>query len=181
MNLPLFNQDGMLPPGDYPMTLSALRTSYLVTGQNTDSTTWDCEWRRFLVDHLETVVGQMWQVGIDRIFVDGSFVENKDHPNDIDGYFECDEYAFLSGAIAADLNAIDPDKIWTWNRSSRRPDPNSAKSQLPMWHRYRVEMWPHYGNLSGIKDRFGNDQTFPSAFRLSRREHKAKGIVQIVR
>jgi len=41
-------------------------------------------------------------------------------------------------------------------------------------------MWPHYGNLSGIKDTFENDHAFPSAFRLSRREHTVNGMVQIV-
>jgi hypothetical protein len=50
-----------------------------------------------------------------------------------------------------------------------------------MWHRYRVELYPHYpGLLSGIRDQFGNNLPFPSAFRLSRREYKPKGIVKIV-
>jgi hypothetical protein len=34
---------------------------------------------------------------------------------------------------------------------------------------------------SGIRDQFGHDLTFPSAFRLSRREYRPKGIVRIVR
>jgi hypothetical protein len=27
------------------------------------------------------------------------------------------------------------------------------KLQLPMWHKYRVELYPHYGQLCGIRDR----------------------------
>jgi hypothetical protein len=35
--------------------------------------------------------------------------------------------------------------------------------------------------LSGIRDPFGNELEFPAAFRLSRRAHRPKGIVQIIR
>lgn len=119
-------------------------------------------------------------MGINDVFADGSFVEEKDHPNDIDGYFVCDLRYFASGQLQRDLNVIDPYKIWTWDRWSRRPDPNSTKRQLPMWHQYRIELYPHFGNLSGIRDQFGNDLEFPAAFRLSRNAYKPKGIVKII-
>lgn len=181
-SLPPFTSDGMLPQGDYVMTLAALRASYLVTGEGVGSSTWDAPWRGSLVDSLEVLVRQLWQVGIDRIFVNGSFVEDKDHPNDIDGYFECDTRYFLSGELQADLNALDPHNVWTWSPASRRPDPDSFKRQLPMWHQYRVELYPHLpGHTSGIRDRFGNDLEFPSAFRLSRRGDLPKGLIQISR
>jgi hypothetical protein len=38
------------------------------------------------VDNLAVLVAQLWQVGIDRIFIDGSFAQDKPRPNDIDGY-----------------------------------------------------------------------------------------------
>ena len=181
MALPPFTEAGLLPVGDYPMTLAQLRASYLVTGQDVPSPTWDVAWRHYLVGNLEILVGQLWQVGIDRIYINGSFVEDKDHPNDIDGYFERDVLYFASGRLQRDLNALDPYKIWTWDPASRRPDPNSAKHQLPMWHRYHVELYPHYpGLMSGIRDQFGNELQFPSAFRLSRRAYQPKGIVQII-
>ncbi len=181
MTLPAFTAEGVLPPGDYRLTLDELRSSVLVTGEGVESKNWDMDWRRFLVNNLEILVGQLWQVGIDRIFINGSFVEDKDHPNDIDGYFECDLRYFASGQLARDLNAIDPYKIWTWQPTSRRPAPNSAKAQLPMWHQYRVELYPHFpGLLTGIRDRYGNDMPFPAAFRVSRRRYRPKGIVQIV-
>ena len=181
MALPPFTVEGVLPPGDYALTIHELRGSFLVHGAGIQSPPWDAEWRRFLVGNFETLVGQLWQVGITRIFADGSFVEEKDHPNDIDGYFECDMRYFVSGQLQRDLNALDPSHIWTWDPSSRRPEVGSTKRQLPMWHRYRVELYPHFGNLSGILDAFGNDLTFPAAFRVSRRGNRPKGIVQIVR
>ena len=40
---------------------------------------------------------------------------------------------------------------------------------------------PHVGLLSGIKDKYGNDLEFPSAFRQVRRNGSIKGIVRIER
>ena len=79
----------------------------------------------------------------------------------------------------SDLNLLDPHKVWTWDPQSRRPHRGYAKLQLPMWHQYRVELYPHWGQPSSIKDRFGNDLEFPSAFRLSRRSGAPRGIVKI--
>ena len=178
--LPAFTADGVLRPGDYDLTLVELRNCYLVTGEGVQSTSWDAVWRAQLVDSVSVLVHQLWQVGIDRIFIDGSFVEAQDHPNDIDGYFECDARYLLSGQLQRDLNALDPHKIWTWSPASRRFDPNSGKRQLPMWHQYQVELYPHLpGVPCGIQDRCGNDLEFPSAFRISRRGDLLRGIVRI--
>jgi len=178
--LPAFTADGVLPVGDYQLTLDELGRSFLVTGAGVASNTWDSSWRARLVGNLGILVAQLWQVGVDRIFVNGSFVEEKDHPHDIDGYFECDARDLRRIQVA--LNAIDPYKVWTWDPASRRPDPNSTKRQLPMWHRYRVELYPHFpGLLTGIRDQFGNELEFPAAFRLSRNANTPKGIVQVVR
>lgn len=182
MFLPGFTDEGLLPTGDYLLTLDGLRQSHRVIGSSSASASWDQPWRVRLVDNLGILVNQLWQVGIDRIFVDGSFVEEKDHPNDIDGYFECDLLYLARGQLERDLNALDPYKVWTWDPTRRRADRNSAKRQLPMWHQYRVELYPHVpGLLSGIRDPFGNELEFPAAFRLSRRAHRPKGIVQIIR
>lgn len=162
-------------------TFAQLRSSMLVQPSLVNAETWDTGWRSTLVDNLEILVGQLWQIGIDEIFVDGSFVEDKDHPIDIDGYFVCDVQRLASGDLARDLNKLDPFKIWTWDPKSRRASANSAKKQLPMWHRYKVELYPHYGQPSGIRDEFGNQQQFPAAFRKSRRAHKPKGIIKLVK
>ena len=184
MKLPAFNQDGLLPPGDYVLTLDELRQSVLVLGPGDDSLypNWDVSWRRTLVDNLAVMVGQLWQVGVTAIFVDGSFAEDKEHPNDIDGYFECDWQRFIDGDIERELNLLEPDKTWTWKPSSRRAYRGYPKKQLPMWHKYRVELYPHLPGIpspSGIKDQHGHDLEFPSAFRQSRRDGKPRGIVKI--
>ncbi|MGV8122695.1 MAG: hypothetical protein AB2L14_23285 [Candidatus Xenobiia bacterium LiM19] len=51
-----------------------------------------------------------------------------------------------------------------------------------MWHKYRVELYPHFGQLSGIRDEFGNDLQFPAAFRKTRGASPLqKGIVKIIK
>lgn len=52
-----------------------------------------------------------------------------------------------------------------------------AMRKLPMWHLYRVELYPHVGQIAGILDIFGNETDFPSAFRQSRRGCLQKGIL----
>lgn len=115
------------------------------------------------------------------MYVDGSFVEDKDHPNDIDGYFECDVRYLASGRLEQDLNAPDPRNVWTWDEGRRIWHPDSGKRQLPMWHQYRVELYPHFGQPTGLVDQYGNPLQFPASFRLSRRSYTPKGIVRLVR
>ncbi len=174
-----FDTNGLLPIGDHALTLRELSESVLVTGRLDLREPWDAAWRLHLVNNLRILVEQLWQVGITNIFVDGSFVEEKAHPNDIDGYFECDVRYLASGLLAADLNQLDKFGVWTW--SQRTYDPNSAKAQLPMWHQYHVELYPEFGQLTGILDEFGNNQLFPAAFRKTRGPFTPKGIVRIVR
>ena len=111
--------------------------------------------------------------------MDGSFAEDKERPNDIDGYFECELTRLASGELERDLNLLDPHKVWTWDPASRRSFRGYPKKQLPMWHVYRVELYPHYGQLCGIRDQYGHELEFPSAFRRSRRDGKPRGIVKI--
>ncbi len=165
------------------MTFSQLRESSLVLGPSAPSEcpTWDAAWRHQLVANAEILVRELWTVGMTEIFLDGSFVEDKDHPNDIDGYFECSIEQLKTGSLEQSLNQISKTKVWTWNPKTRRPFPGYAKRQLPMWHQYRVELYPHaVGMLSGIQDEWGNDLEFPAAFRRSRRDGQPRGIIKII-
>ncbi len=179
--LPPFTADGVLPIGDYALTLDELRASSLIRGpaDRRRYPCWDAEWRGKLVENLAVLAKQLWQVGITELFVDGSFVEDKDHPNDIDGYFDCDLQHLASGTLERELNLLDPHKIWTWDPANRRMAAGFGKRQLPMWHQYRVELYPHYGQSSGIRDANGNELEFPAAFRQAR-GGIPKGIIKIL-
>jgi len=182
--IPAFESDGLLPPADYEVSFDELRRSVLVLGPEglKENSSWDAAWREELVSNLETLTRQLWQTGIQEVFADGSFAEDKDHPNDIDGYFVCDLIQLKTGELERQLNLLDPFKIWTWDPASRKPHRGYPKKQLPMWHRYRVELYPHIPGLgigSGICDKYGHELEFPSAFRQSRRDGKPRGIVKI--
>lgn len=182
-SLPRFTPEGLLPPGEYPLTLGQLAESILVLGPGPpkDHLVWDAAWRRQLVANLSVMVEQLWTVGITEIFIDGSFAEDKDHPNDIDGYFVCEPHRFASGQLEHDLNTIDPAKCWTWDHRSRREYRGYPKRQLPMWHAYRVELYPHYSGLMAGVDDHGNALEFPAWFRQRRSDGRAKGIVRIIK
>ena len=117
MNIPTFQPNGLLPPGDYEVSFDELRQSVLVSGplESAEQSAWDSEWRKRLVENLEVLTRQLWQVGIREVFADGSFVEDKDHPNDIDGYFVCGLDELKTGELARRLNLLDPFKVWTWD------------------------------------------------------------------
>src|SRR5580692_9425786 len=108
--IPLFQSDGLLPPGDYEVSFEELRQSPLGLGNSNQGATgaWDAAWRTLLIDNLEVLAKQLWKIGIREIFADGSFAEDKAHPNDIDGYFVCDLKDLASGALAQKLNLLDP-------------------------------------------------------------------------
>jgi len=126
--LPGFASNGCLPAGDYELTFVDLRGSMLVVGPTEGYPNWSRTWRAHLVDNLETMVGQLWQVGITDTFVDGSFVEDKEHPHDIDGYFVCDLMELATGRLESSLNLLDPHKVWTWTHVA--PIPGRALSAL---------------------------------------------------
>jgi hypothetical protein len=177
---PQFNERGYLPPGDYEVTLTELRGSLLVQGSGQPN--WDSEWRAFLVDNLAIIVRQLWQAGLTEIFVNGSFVEERDHPNDIDIYFECDLFDFASGAIEERLNAIDPMRSWTWDDEKRKYDEKTGKAQLPMWHHYHVEAWPDFGQGSTVIHPITKQElTHPELFRITRIGANPKGILKIIK
>jgi hypothetical protein len=175
VQLPSFTDDGLLPSGDYALTIDELLGCPFALGWP-DGGACDVPWRQTLARNLCVMVGHLRQVGIREIFIDGSFVENKPHPNDIDGYFVCDRKLFYDGELETRLQLLDP--VWTWDTDRRYISPGGSKRQLPMWHKYRVELFPHVGQSTGILDAFGHELMFPSAFRLSR-SLKPKGIVRI--
>ena len=111
--IPEFNDDGLLPPNDYEITIAELKDSILVCGpeDRKQVPNWDQSWRLWLVEQLEVMAKQLWQIGITAIFVDGSFAEDKEHPNDIDGYFVCNLHDLASGKLERELNLLDPQKV----------------------------------------------------------------------
>lgn len=175
-----FSRSGHLPPGNHEMTEAQIAQSILVINPTREN--WDEPWRSQLLTNFCQLASELWQVGIEEIYLDGSFVEEKDHPNDIDGYFVCDFKRFVSKEIHRELNLLNADKIWTWSHQDMVRVGSLGKRVLPMWLRYRVEIFPDYpGSFTGIRDRHGSPLGFPDAFRRCRVGRKEKGIIKLVK
>lgn len=91
-------RDGRLPPGVHNATLKEIRDK-LGWGQR----------RKNLIDGLELAFGLMRNCGIKRVYIDGSFVTDKNRPEDIDGCYDVPQ--------GANLGAMYP--IWPWTRPNR--------------------------------------------------------------
>jgi hypothetical protein len=119
-------------------------------------------------------------VDIAHIYLNGSFVEDKDHPNDIDIYFDCDRKYFVTGDLETRLNRLDPHKCWTWSDDRRKSYDATGKKHLPIWWQYSIDPWPNFGQGAGILNRKTNrEMAFPELFRASRFTLRQKGIVKI--
>lgn len=153
-----------------------------MTGEGTGVPDWDSARRGQLVDNLELFVRPFWQVGVERIIVNGSFVTAKPRPGDIDVYFECESVRFHE--LVADLKALAPLLCWDWDREDRPVDPVTGIAKTRMWHRFRVEIFPHFTDQpqpTGIRDEYGNDLLFPSLFRRDKETSRPKGVIPIIR
>ena len=158
----------LLPPGDYGVSFDELRQSILVKGAPDSGIHHGIRLgEEQLVGNLEILTRQLWQAGIREVFADGSFVEDKDHPNDIDGYFDmrsarADHWRI--GAEAEPARSVEGVDLGAWLESRAGDIPRSSS----MWHQYRVELYPHSGpkHRLRIPDKYGNARIsflFPSA------------------
>jgi hypothetical protein len=82
-----FTAKGLLAPGEHDVTIDQLRSGILVTGPTPRGSGWDADHRSLLVDRLEAWLPKIWLSGARFVVVDGSFVEEKGRPSDLDAYF----------------------------------------------------------------------------------------------
>ena len=140
MKIPRLNHIGELPPGEYEVSLLAIKKCF---GSSTAQ-------RKALMEGLERAVETLGEAGVGRIWIDGSFVTDKEEPNDIDG---CWEYS-----KQVDLSKIDPVFL--------------AESRRPMKEKYGVEFFPAcvIETASGLP--------FPKFFQVNR-DGNPKGILMV--
>ncbi len=90
MSIPNFNGNGELPTGEYLVTLDEIEARFGSAN----------EVRRKLMQGLKAAVANLSQANVRKLWIDGSFVTDKQFPNDIDGVWEVNEYI--------DLEVVDP-------------------------------------------------------------------------
>lgn len=177
--LPPFTRDGVLPEGDYELTVSELEQSTLAAAFIGDEES--RIWRRTLATSAGIIIDQLRQAGITQIYVDGSFATSKPIPGDVDIYFECSMAQIATDDLLETLNRIDPRQCWTWDDEDRLPELVDGKRQLPMWWEYRVEAWPEFGQKSGQFHPITNESlTHAQLFRIMKYSGIPKGIIKII-
>jgi len=120
--LPEFDHEtGYLPPGVHYATLEEIRERFGKTV---------CRSR--LVANLLVVVRQLWNAGVQEVFIDGSFCTATPVPNDIDGY-----WVYVP---AFDPTKVDPVLL---QMDIFVADPSTGEAVRPMKLRYGVEFFVH--------------------------------------
>jgi hypothetical protein len=78
--IPQFTDEGLLPPGVHETNLEELK----------EKMGWSRK-RRELLEGLEEALELMASCGVVRVYLDGSFVTDKDRPNDVEGCYDLAE------------------------------------------------------------------------------------------
>jgi hypothetical protein len=87
MSIPPFNELGYLPPGVYEISWSELMERFVTNSH-----------RQRLATGLAAALRKLGIAGCRRVVIGGSFVTNKEYPNDFDGWYE---------SFGLDLNVLD--------------------------------------------------------------------------
>lgn len=143
MVLPQFNSLGYLPDGEYAVTLKDIEQRFGCSNVR----------RRTLMHGLKLASKALFDAGVTRIYVDGSFVSDKENPNDIDGCWSFD--------ASVNLDKLDPIFV-------------CRNSRFAVKRRYGLDLFIAESTEASTKT------PFPKFFRTSK-DGNAKGILLIKR
>jgi hypothetical protein len=185
-----FNDYGYLPPGNHELTFAQLKESILVHGEPW-ITGWDASWRLTLVNRLEQLVPYLWDYGVERVYIDGSFCSDKPRPRDIDAFYDFEmpaEIMEIDDEVRRHQVALDYFEIFSaqlnkkfdepiWNIWERKYVDETGKRQTLMWERFKVELMPNcWGIYAGAWYQGGKLRKFDEFFRYDRFGYE-KGLV----
>ena len=138
MSVPDHDRNGELPPGEHEATLSEIDEKF---GKSSPR-------RIALMNGLKNAVKNFQSAGVQKIWVNGSFVTTKLEPNDIDGCWEYSDFV--------NVKKLDPVFL--------------QKSRMPMKAKFGLEFFPAciVEGDSGLP--------FPSFFQINR-DGDPKGIL----
>jgi hypothetical protein len=140
MAIPPLNKAGELPSGEHQTSLPGVRKRF---GRSSAQ-------RKELMYGLENAAENLQAAGVQKIWIDGSFVTSKKEPNDVDGCWEYTE--------RVDLGQLDPVFL--------------AESRAPMKEKYGVELFPAFVIEAG------SGLPFPKFFQVNR-DGEPKGILVV--
>jgi hypothetical protein len=122
--IPKFNENGYLPEGIHDATFAEFQQRFVWNGK-----------RLQLLDGLRQVVRQLWDAGVEEIYIAGSFITAAPLPNDVDGY-----WVYRKGI---DLSKIDPVIL---NMNIHVLDPISGRYVRMIKLKYGCEFFMHSRN-----------------------------------
>lgn len=140
MSIPELTSNGELPPGEYEVTIDEVEERF---GSSNPK-------RKALMKGLRAAARNLKEAGIQRIWINGSFVTSKPEPKDVDG---CWEYS-------REMNLVVLDPVFI------------NRSRLPMKAKYGIEFF-----ISAIME-VDSGLPFPRFFQLNR-DGEPKGIVVV--
>jgi hypothetical protein len=136
--IPQFTDEGLLPPGVHETDLEELKGKM----------GWSRK-RRELLEGLEEALELMASWGVVRVYLDGSFVTDKDRPKDVDGCYDLAE-----DVSAEDLGRLAP--IF----------PPSPSNRAEAKRRFGVDFFP------AAATELGSGQPFLRFFQTDREGHE---------
>ena len=139
MSIPAVQPNGELPPGEHQASLDEIEARYGVST--------DC--RKLLMQGLRKAASNFKLSGVSTLWINGSFITDKEEPNDIDG---CWEYT----------PAIDTKKL----------DPVFLGSRKEMQNKYGLDFF-----IANIIEA-GSGLPFPKFFQVNR-DGDPKGIIVV--
>jgi hypothetical protein len=142
--IPQFTDEGLLPPGVHQTGLEELK----------EKMGWSRK-RWELLEGLEEALELMAACGVARAYLDGSFVTDKDRPNDIDGCYDLAE-----DVTAEDLKRLAP--IF----------PPSPEGRAEAERRFGVDFFP------AAATELGSGQPFLRFFQTDR-EGRERGVLSV--
>lgn len=139
MDIPALQENGELPPGEHPAVVDEVE---VVFGSSTGR-------RRLLMRGLRAAVANFEFSGVRTLWINGSFITDKNEPNDIDGCWE-----------------------YTSEVDIKRLDPVFLGSRKAMKEKYGLDFF-----ISNIAEA-ESGLPFPEFFQVNR-EGEPKGIIVI--
>ncbi len=126
MSIPSFNENDELPDGEYVVSLEEIEIRFGCANEQ----------KRWLMQGLKAAAANLGNANVRKLWIDGSFITDKENPNDIDGVWETNQ--------KIDLNVLDP--IFLGNRKTMQkkygvdffPDVIEAGSGLPFPEFFRT-------------------------------------------
>jgi len=142
--IPRFTDEGLLPPGVYGTDLEELK----------EKMDWSRK-RGELLEGLEEALELIASCDVVRVYLDGSFVTEKDRPNDIDGCYD-----LADDVTAEDLRRLAP--IF----------PPSPSNRAEAKRRFGVDLFP------AAATELGSGQPFLRFFQTDREGHE-RGVLSV--